>query len=170
MSGPGFDAERGEIVLGGARLVFHCHHYNVILQRSLEDALGPRAVEIQRQAAAEVARLALRKLFSDEGLTAFDARMARAAAVFSDAGFGRAALQDVTPLGGRVELRPSHYAVGWIAKWGPTDRPVDHFAAGFFKGALAAAADLAPERVAVEALSEAASREGATTVLSLEVR
>lgn len=170
MRTPTFDPDRGEIVLGGQRLVFHCHHYNVALQRSLEDALGPRAVEIQRLAAAETARLALASVFAEREIRAFDARMQCAASVFADAGFGRATIVAMTSMGGRVEVAPSHYALGWIAKWGTTADAVDHFAAGFFRGALCAASEIAPERVAVTVLAEAAAREGASTVLSLEVR
>ncbi len=42
---PQFDSERNIILLGESRLVFHCHHYNLFLQRTIEDALeadGPR--------------------------------------------------------------------------------------------------------------------------------
>ena len=37
-----FDAQAGTIVAGGRRIVFHCHHYNTLLQRSVDDALGAR--------------------------------------------------------------------------------------------------------------------------------
>ncbi|UJR85792.1 hypothetical protein [Sandaracinus amylolyticus] len=170
MSEPVFDRENGTIVIGGSRLVFHCHHYNVFLQRSLEDALGDRAVSIQRRAASEAARTMLERLFAQAPSETFAARMTRAASLFATLGFGRADVSEVTPMGGLVTISPSHYAVGWIAKFGPSTRPVDHFATGFFRGALTAAAGLAPERVDAEQRACASMREGGATEILLKVR
>ena len=39
MSEVAFDRERGTLTLGGSRIVFHCHHYNVFLQRSVDGFL-----------------------------------------------------------------------------------------------------------------------------------
>lgn len=170
MSEPVFDREAGTIVLGGSRLVFHCHHYNVFLQRSLEDALGERAAIIQRQAACESARTMLERLFAQAPAESLDARLARAAAVFGSCGFGRADVSGLGRMGGVVTVSPSHYAVGWIAKFGPSPRPVDHFATGFFRGALCAAAGHAPERVEAEQRACASMREGQATEIVLKVR
>lgn len=151
-----FDKPKGTIELATSRLVFHCHHYNVFLQRSLEDAIGERAKKIQIDAAAEVGSKMLGPLFDQDGGADVGTRLARAAAIFGSLGFGRADVSGLAADGGSVVLAPCHYAVGWIAKFGQASAPVSHFATGFFRGALAVAAGLAPERVeAVQVLCAA---------------
>lgn len=145
MSKLSFDADRNLLTLGGERVVFHCHHYNVFLQRSLEEMFGSGAIEMQVDAAAESARRMLEPLFAD--VSGFQARLELASQVFSSNGFGAADLSQLGEHGGRVTLQTSHYAVGWTAKFGPATSPVSHFATGFWRGALVAAAGHAPERV-----------------------
>lgn len=142
-----FDKAKGTIELGPSRLVFHCHHYNVFLQRSLGDALGERATLIQIDAAAEVARTTLAPLYAADGGADVATRIARAATIFGSLGFGRADVSRLGAEGGTVILAPCHYAIGWAAKFGKASAPVSHFATGFFRGALVAARGLAPERV-----------------------
>lgn len=170
MTEPVFDSEAGTIELGDARLVFHCHHYNVSLQRSIEDALGERGVSIQRRAACEAARRMLEPVFAKFPSEPLAARLARAATLFGTLGFGRADVSGVDAMGGVVSISPSHYAVGWIAKYGPSSRPIDHFATGFFRGALCAAAGHAPERVEADQRTCAGMREGEATEIVLRVR
>ncbi len=167
---PVFDANEGTLVLGGARLVFHCHHYNVFLQRSLEDAVGQRAVALERVAAAEAARSMLGGVFAKTPDADIASRLATAARIFGSLGFGRADVSGLGAYGGLVRVKPSHYGIGWRAKFGEATRPIDHLTAGFFRGALAAAAGHAPERVTVEVVSDAGASEGASTELRIGVR
>lgn len=145
-----FDASRNLILLGERRLVFHCHHYNLFLQRSIEDGLGPEeAMRLQVAAASESARQILTKLYAAEsahGLTESE-KLIIAQRVFGSLGFGRADVSALTQQGGRIRLFTSHYAIGWNAKWGTSKRPVCHFPVGFWMGALCAAAQLPPERL-----------------------
>jgi predicted hydrocarbon binding protein len=143
-----FDAEQNITTLGHARVVFHCHHYNVFLQRTVDEALGDDGIAVQRAAAAESARHMLQDLFANDGSATPRARLERAAALFGSLGFGQAEVSALTPYGGTVVLRTSHYAIGWRSRFGASAKPVCHFAAGFWAGALAAAVGLAPERVA----------------------
>ena len=164
---PSFDPDRNLLTLAERRLVFHCHHYNVFLQRSIEDALGEDALDVQVSAAAESAREMLQRLWSSP--SPFEARLTQAAAIFGQNGFGKAELSELHAGGGRVRLATSHYATGWQSRWGRSARPVCHFATGFWAGALAAATGLAPERVrAVEETCAAAG--GETCCIRLEVR
>lgn len=163
---PVFDQDGCTLKLGGARVVFHCHHYNVFLQRSIEDALGADAIELQREAAAEAARGMLTALFADAPGASLPDKLARAAALFGSLGFGRADVSGLSAMGGEVRVSPSHYAIGWSAKWGAPPGPVDHFATGFFRGALCAATGHAPERVK----ATEAPRDERGTIVLLEVR
>lgn len=45
-----FDAANNILTAGDHRLVFHCHQYNVFLQRSIDEALGADAASVQRAA------------------------------------------------------------------------------------------------------------------------
>jgi hypothetical protein len=144
-----FDAARNTMTLGEARLVFHCHHYNLSLQRTVEDALGyDVANDVQRAAAAEAARRMLAVPFA--GLQTLDARLAYAKSLFAELGFGVADLAGLDGQGGRVVLHNSHYAVGRRSKWGVSERPACAFPTGFWAGALASAAQVGAERVLAE--------------------
>lgn len=145
MSELAFDPDRNVLTLGGERVVFHCHHYNVFLQRSLEEMFGEGAIEMQVDAAAESARRMLAPLCLN--VSGFDARLELASGVFSSNGFGTADLSQLGEHGGRITLPTSHYAVGWASKFGTAKSPVSHFATGFWRGAVVVAAGHAPERV-----------------------
>jgi len=171
-----FDALTNIIKVGDRRLVFHCHHYNVFLQRSIDEALGADATAVQHDAAAEAARSMLSSIYATDGGADLATRLERARAMFGSLGFGLAALQ-LDERGGQVRLVSSHYAVGWQAKFGPAQAPVCHFAVGYWRGALAAAMNFSPERVGgTEARCAACVRDagGASKqdgcVISIEVR
>ncbi len=169
MTDPQFDADKNLLVLGGRRIVFHCHHYNVFLQRSIEDMYGEGADLMQIRAAAEAARAMLEPLLASAG-DSWSERMAVAARVYETNGFGKADLSGLDPHeGGTIKLVTSHYALGWRAKWGASKAPVCHFATGFWRGAVAAAAGLAPERVAAREVSCAAVNDG-NCEIQVEVR
>jgi hypothetical protein len=130
--------------LGGENLVFHCHFYNCALQAAIEDALGADAVDVQRSAAHGVVRAQLAAL--GEGQPP-EARLALGAQVFSQLGFGTLDLSGVGPRGGRVVVRASHYAMGWVAIYGERSTPACNFVEGFVGAAVGAAFGLSAERV-----------------------
>jgi hypothetical protein len=111
----------------------------------------------------------LEGVFEAEQITGLEARLARAAAVFASLGFGLANIEGLGALGGEVKLITSHYATGWRSKLGPSSAPVCHFAAGFFRGALSVAGNVAPERVTSSETS-CAARDTAGCVIRVEVR
>jgi hypothetical protein len=144
---PKADLERGVTALGGRRLVFHCHHYNVFLQRTIEDALKERAPALLVAAGMEASRSMLQGL-EDQARSASPAdALSRAADTFAAQGFGRFDVSLLGDVGGRVPLDNSHYAVGWLARWGKRPTPGCFFVSGFLAGAFAVAHRLAPERV-----------------------
>lgn len=138
-----FDAARSVISIGDRRIVFHCHHYNVTLQRTLDEGLGEAAAEIQQRAAMESSRAALSAVTKGDGRE----RLAHAGELFGALGFGHADTTELDASGGRVKLPTSHYAIGWRAKFERASRPVCHFAVGFWAAATSVAFDLPPERV-----------------------
>lgn len=165
-----FDEARNMTSIAGHRIVFHCHHYNVFLQRTIDEALGEDAAVVQRLAAMEASRMLFEDLFRGEpgGGGGPRERLERAVKLFGSLGFGLADIDGLTPKGGSVALVTSHYAIGWRAKFGPATAPVCHFAAGFWTAAVAVAAGIAPERViARERRCAAVSEEGCSILVEV---
>jgi predicted hydrocarbon binding protein len=120
--------------IGGEPHVFHCHHYNCFLQKSISDQSALLdATTVLTQAAAEVVlpQLEALKNVDEEEL-------------FRHLGFGVLDAKKLTSEGGTAVVRGSHYALGWLSKYGKTQAPVCHFASGYleavarhrFKGAF----------------------------------
>ena len=147
------DLERGIAKLGGRRLVFHCHHYNVSLQRTIEEGLKERAPGLLTGAAMEAARAVLGGVEASTPAGSPAAIIERAAGILAVEGFGRADVTALGPWGGSAVMDRSHYAVGWLAKWGARATPCCFFPAGWFAGAVAVAGGHAPERVAAREVS-----------------
>lgn len=122
-------------LVGGEPEIFHCHHYNVVLQQSIEDAgAAVDAPQILTDGAAIVAHAQLSGAPGDAA-----ARLSLAADHFRRSGFG---LLDVAALGaegGVATVSRSHYALGFQARRVTRTTPGCFFAAGYAAGALAAA-------------------------------
>lgn len=117
------DPSHGLATLGGEPHVFHCHHYNCYLQKAVQDQsalLDTRALLVHP--AAEVVFSQLQVLGADRAM---------AEEIFRTLGFGVIALSRLGPKGGPVALASSHYAQGWLSRFGRSSTPVCHFAAGF---------------------------------------
>jgi V4R domain len=141
-----FDPKTNLATLGGRALVFHCHHYNSILQQTIEQGLGEEANHLLSIAAQEAVRLQLPAL-SRSGDRA--RVLETAASVFSELGFGRLDFSALSESGGIVSAPTSHYALSWLAKFGERTTPACPFTAGFIAAAVSVAFDLEPERVRV---------------------
>lgn len=134
------DLEHHRSLVGPEPQIFHCHHYNNYLQRTiLEDAPYLDSRPILRGAAAEVAHHQLSQLFGNKDL---EERKQFAQSLFAWAGFGRVDLSGLTPEGGTVESPGTHYSLTWKTKYGQAAKPVDLFATGWLAGAAAALFDL----------------------------
>ncbi len=124
----------------GKQLVFHCHHYNCHLQKTIEDAKMIDGKGIQTNTAREVAYEHFIKAFtSHPELNTPKMRLAFAAKLFQIQGFGIVNFGKTTENGGIVKCPVSHYAKGWITKWGKRKTPTCHFNTGWIAGVLAAA-------------------------------
>ncbi len=121
------DSAHGLALLGGEPHVFHCHHYNCFLQKTVADqgALVDAPALLTRPA-AEVAFSQLQALGADR---------ATVASLFSTLGFGLLDLAGLTAEGGKVSMPSSHYAQGWLSKFGKAESPVCFMPAGFVEAA-----------------------------------
>lgn len=119
-------------------MIFHCHHYNTFLQRTILEAPGFDAPPVLVGAAAEVAYAQLQKLFAADAIIDTAARKALAQDVWRWAGFGTFDLSALSAEGGVVTSTSSHYAHGWLARFGKSAAAVCFFDAGWLAGALSA--------------------------------
>jgi len=133
------DDDHRRHVVAGEPQIFHCHHYNTFLQRTIQDADYIDSAPFLIGAAAEVAHVQLKSWFDGAGVTDPAERARMADRLYQWAGFGRwADLSDLGPEGGIVRTPDAHYSFGWKAKFGPTKDPVDYFGTGWLAGAASA--------------------------------
>jgi len=131
-----YDFENSRFVVGGESMIFHCHHYNTFLQRSIMDAEYVDSAPFLVGAAAESAFLQLSDLLST--VPGIEPRKRFVEELYRQSGFGTIDLSGVTENGGTVRTSSSHYSLGWKEKFGRSGGPVVFFSAGFLAGALAA--------------------------------
>jgi hypothetical protein len=131
-----YDFVANRLVVGGEPMILHCHHYNVFLQRSIQDAEYIDSAPILVGAAAEVAFAQLTDLLARTA--DIPARKATVEALYRACGLGLIDLGALTDRGGEVRTRSTHYSIGWKEKFGRSRTPVDFFSTGFLAGALAA--------------------------------
>lgn len=113
--------------IAGEPHVFHCHHYNCFLQKTIADQAALVDVKpLLSNAATEVALAELKGLKADA---------ATAQALFQQLGFGLLDLSKVSAQGGAATVSGSHYGLGWLSKFGKAAEPVCFFAAGFVEAA-----------------------------------
>jgi len=155
-----FDVERSIIELGGRRVVAHCNHYNVFLQRTIEDGLKERAPRLLTAAGIEAARKLLEGVEAAAPSSSAEESLGRAVRIFAEHGFGAFDIAQLGVRGGVATMHRSHYAIGWLSRWGVRSTPGCYFPTGYLAGAVAVAAKVAPERVtATETECHAAGAE-----------
>lgn len=132
------DLDHRRCLVGGEPMIFHCHHYNTFLQRSIQDAEYVDSKPFLTGAGAEVAHAQLGAMFAARDVSDVDQRKAMAAEVYRWAGFGTFDLSGLSAEGGTVRTPNSHYAMSWKAKWDGAEQAVCHFASGWLAGAAAA--------------------------------
>src|SRR5215470_1175667 len=151
------------MALAGVPAVYHCHHFNLFLDQTIDDALGPEGGTALRFTAAREAAydLAMAIVVANGAVTPSE-RISAIQGVFSAMGHGRLNVAS-GPGGGDASGTHLHYGYTWGEKYGKTVRrrhPADAFAAGFAAAATEVAFDLPRESVAVNELECVALRQG----------
>ncbi len=131
--------------LGGMPVVYHCHHFNLFLDQTIDDALGQSGRELKRLSGRRAAAEFLPRMMRDATTPMERLRVAKD--VFSSMGHGKLYF-DVAKGGGTIRSPSLHYGVAWKEKYGETvrtDTPKDCFASGFAAAATALAYGLPGE-------------------------
>ena len=141
-------AEQSLTFLAGIPYVYHCHHYNLFHDQTIDDALGEtEGARVRTTAAHNAFRELLGAVFAAAGATTPAERISLAAEVFAWMGHGRISL-DVSSTGGRARSPSLHYGFAWREKDGARvkrDEPTDAVAAGFAAATAELAFDLAAD-------------------------
>lgn len=131
--------------LVGIPYVYHCHHFNLFHDQTVEDALGEEeAFHVRARAAHRHSGQLLRRALSAAGAQTPVERLQLASRLLAWMGHGRLQI-----LGDEEKARARgeylHYSFAWREKYGKQIRrryPLDAFAAGFAAAAVEAAFDL----------------------------
>lgn len=140
-----YNYNRNAVIYYNEPLILHCHHYNIFLQASIEDAKDYVSVyPILIDSAQEIAYNHFSKCFFENELDV-DSRKGRIENFYSACGFGKINLGNISNKGGSITTPYEHYAIGWKSKMAPRDASepgVSFFATGFLAGAVEAIYDL----------------------------
>lgn len=140
--------EHDLMAFAGAPAVYHCHHFNLFLDQTIDDALGPKAgAELRFTAAREAAHDLIAGVCAREGADMPVERIELASKIFAAMGHGKLSFA-ADARGGEVHGDHLHYGFAWREKYGHTVRrrtPADAFAAGYAAAAVEVAYDLPRE-------------------------
>ncbi len=125
--------------------VYHCHHYNLFHDQTIDDALGEQeGARVRTTAAHNAFRDLLAAVFARAGASTPAERVSLASELFAWMGQGKLSI-DVTSAGGRARSTSLHYGFAWREKYGSRvkrSEPADAVAAGFAAAANELAFDL----------------------------
>lgn len=134
---------------------YHCHHFNLFLDQTVDDALGDEAgAALRFRASREANGELLRAVARAQGAASRTERLALAHELLAAIGHGRLSL-DAQANGGTAAGDHLHYGFTWREKYGRLVRrkhPADAFAAGWAAAAAELGFELPPQ--SVEAVEE----------------
>lgn len=142
-----YAAEHDLMFLAGAPVVYHCHHFNLFLDQTIDDAVGSKDGQLLRIAAAhEFARDLIERAVTRVRADTPAERIQVAQQIFKAMGHGTLSMQ-TDASGGTARGAFTHYGYTWKEKYGSVVRRrlgADAMAAGFVAAATEVAYDLAP--------------------------
>ena len=136
------DRNDHRVVLSGQPITIHCHHYNINLQRTLEETMGAEGVRLIYRAAEEATFHDLKTMLATyREMRTIKSKMEMAAIMYQNCGLGVIHPLDIDIDGGKIVSLSSHHVTGWLAKHGRRQSPGCHFSRGWIAGALEAVCD-----------------------------
>lgn len=127
-------SERALTFLSGIPYVYHCHHYNLVHDQTIDDALGEvEGARVRTHAARNAFGDLLSALFASEKATSTSEKLTLASELFRWMGQGKVHLELLSTSGRARSLTP-HYGYAWREKYGSRVRrldPADAVTAGF---------------------------------------
>lgn len=140
-----------QVILSGQPVAMHCHHYNINLQKTIEENLGHEGIGLLFRSAEEASYQSFRHLLNQyPQIKTLKSKLEMAGIIFQNGGLGVLNFERIRPGGGHVVSPSSHHVTGWLAKHGRRDTPGCHFTRGWVAGALEAIYSRKPGYYAVE--------------------
>jgi predicted hydrocarbon binding protein len=128
-----------QIVISRQPIAMHCHHYNINLQKTLEDTLGEEGVQLLYRSAEETNYHGLNNLFEHyKKIRTIKSKLEIASMMYLNCGLGIIHFKKVRPSNAHIVSTSSHHVTGWLAKHGRRETPGCHFARGWIAGTLEA--------------------------------
>jgi hypothetical protein len=129
--------EGNRVVLAGLPIAMHCHHYNINLQKTLEDTLGEEGIDLLYQAAEQASFSGLQRFLAQfKQIKTAKSKLELASTIYQNCGLGVLHFQELDSRGGQVVSPSSHHVTGWLAKHGSRKTPGCHFSRGWIAGVL----------------------------------
>lgn len=134
-----FIPEQELMFLADEPVVYHCHHFNLFLDQTIDDGLGAAEGTLLRtEAAAEFSYRLLKNLCERTNAETPPERLQLARVLFRQLGHGTLEI-NADADGGQVIGTHLHYGFAWQEKYGKKVKrhyPADAFAAGFSSAAV----------------------------------
>jgi predicted hydrocarbon binding protein len=128
-----------QVMLLGESIAMHCHHYNINLQKTVEDHLGAEGVRLLAKAAETASYSAFRSLLKQyPRVTTAKSKLEMASVMFQNCGLGILHFHSIRSGGGLIVSPSNHHVTGWLAKHGRRETAGCHFVRGWIAGALEA--------------------------------
>lgn len=129
--------EGSRVTLSGLHIAMHCHHYNINLQKMLEDHMGLEGVELMVKASERACFYGFQSLMHQlDRLRTIKSKLELFSTLYQTCGLGIIHFEKVGPKGGRIISVSSHHVIGWLAKHGRRDSPGCHFTRGWIAGVM----------------------------------
>ena len=127
------------VVILGQPIAMHCHHYNINLQKTLEDTLGEEGVRLLYAAVENTNYHGLKNIFDQlKKIKTIKSKLEMASILYQNCGLGIIHFNKYNSHQAQIESPSSHHVTGWLAKHGRRDTPGCHFARGWIAGAFEA--------------------------------
>jgi hypothetical protein len=128
-----------KVILSGQPAAMHCHHYNINLQKTIEDNLGNEGIGLLFRSVEEASYTSIQHLLNQyPQIKTLKSKLEMASVLFQNCGMGVIHFERVRPGSGHVVSPSSHHVTGWLAKHGKRETPGCHFTRGWMAGALEA--------------------------------
>lgn len=123
----------------------HCHHYNLNLQKTVEESLGEEGAELLINAAEETSYAGFCAFLEHHRqLKTIKSKIELAATSYQYCGLGVIDFSRIGPMGGTIISPHSHHVTGWLAKYGKRDTPGCLFTRGWIAGILSVLYESSP--------------------------
>jgi hypothetical protein len=142
--------------LNGQPVVMHSHHYLALITQLAENMGDINGTQILTDVVEETMLPIFDDYIQKNGLSSPLDKCNVGREYYSVFGLGKMVITG-SESGGEVRLVRSHIDEGWVKKWGPADKPINHFTCGYIAAIFAAAFNKpAKSYTVIEAASMAA--------------